>query len=65
MLEQYTTEAASLLIGIGAGIFIRAKLWWGQKPLAEKKAAIDDAIASMEDGRITTAEVRALVKKYL
>jgi hypothetical protein len=65
MIEQYATEGAALLVGIGTGIVIHAKLWWKNKTTEEKKAAIDDALAAFEDGRLTLGELRALIKKHL
>ena len=59
------THAGTLLIGVGTGIVIHAKLWWKNKTTEEKKAAIDDALAAFDDGKLTMGELRALIKKHL
>ncbi len=61
----FLTHAGTLLIGVGTGIVIHAKLWWKNKTTEEKKEAIDDALAAFEDGRLTLGELRALIKKHL
>jgi hypothetical protein len=61
----FLTHAGTLLIGVGTGIVIHAKLWWKNKTIDEKKEAIDDALAAMGDGKITVAEARELIKKHL
>lgn len=58
-------HAGTLLVGIGTGIVIHAKLWWKNKTIDEKKEAIDDALAALGDGKVTVAEVRTIVQKHL
>ncbi|WP_319507868.1 hypothetical protein [uncultured Methanolobus sp.] len=65
MIESYATEAVTLLIGIGAGIFIRTKLWWKNKTLEEQKSLVYEVLQSLEDGKITAAEAKALIKNHL
>ncbi|TGC06989.1 SHOCT-like domain-containing protein [Methanolobus halotolerans] len=65
MLESHATEAATFLIGIGAGIVIRAKLWWKNKTSEERKSLVYEILQSLEDGKITAAEAKALIKNHL
>ncbi|WP_342303642.1 hypothetical protein [Methanolobus sp. ZRKC5] len=65
MIESYATEAATFLIGIGAGIVIRTKLWWKNKTAEERKSFVYEVLQSLEDGKITAAEVKALIKNHL
>lgn len=65
MIEQHVTEAATFLIGIGTGIVIHAKLWWGAKTKVERVSMVNYAIDSLEDGRITAEEAKGFVKKFL
>ncbi|WP_292461660.1 hypothetical protein [Methanolobus sp.] len=65
MIESYATEIATFLIGIGAGIVIRAKLWWKFKSTEERKALVYDIFQSLEDGKITATEAKALIKNHL
>jgi hypothetical protein len=65
ILSTYATEGAALLVGIGTGIIIHAKLWWKSKTTEERKAFVYDAMQSLEDGKITAAEAKALIKAHL
>ncbi|MDY0385663.1 MAG: hypothetical protein R2741_03690 [Methanolobus sp.] len=65
MIESYSTEVATFLIGIGAGIVIRAKLWWKKKTAEERKSFVYEVLQSLEDGKITAAEAKALLKNHL
>ena len=65
MMEAYATEAATFLVGIGTGIAIRAKLWWKNKTPEEQKSFVYEVLQSLEDGKITSAEAKALIKKHL
>ncbi|MDG6244937.1 MAG: hypothetical protein QCH31_11220 [Methanolobus sp.] len=65
IIESCATEATTFLIGIGASILIRAKLWWKNKSREERKIFIYDILQSMEDGKITAAEAKALIKTHL
>ena len=65
MIESYATEAITFLIGIGAGIAIRAKLWWKNKTPEEQKSFVYEVLQSLEDGKITSAEAMALIKNHL
>lgn len=65
MIESYTTEATTFLIGIGAGIVIRAKLWWKNKTAEERKSFVYEILQSLEDGKITATEAKALIKTHL
>ncbi|WP_370575254.1 hypothetical protein [Methanomethylovorans sp.] len=65
MIEAYATEATTFLIGIGAGIAIQAKLWWKSKTAEERKSFVYDILQSLEDGKITAAEAKALIKTHL
>ncbi|TQD25096.1 hypothetical protein [Methanolobus vulcani] len=65
MMEAYATEVATFLIGIGAGIIIRAKLWWKNKTAEQQKSFVDEVLQSLEDGKITSAEAKALIKNHL
>lgn len=65
MIESYATEAATFLIGIGTGIVIRAKLWWKNKTAEERKSFVYEILQSLEDGKITAAEAKALIKNHL
>lgn len=65
MIESYATEAAALIVGIGTGIVIHAKLWWGAKTKAERVSMVNYAIDSLEDGRLTVEEAKGFIKKYL
>ena len=65
MIESYATEAVTFLIGIGAGIVIRAKLWWKNKTVEERKSFVYEILQSLEDGKITSAEAKALIKNHL
>jgi hypothetical protein len=65
MIESYATEATTFLIGIGAGVVIRAKLWWKNKTVEERRSFVYEVLQSLEDGKITTVEAKALLKKHL
>lgn len=65
MIESYATEATTFLIGIGAGIAIRAKLWWKNKTAEERKSFVYEVLQSLEDGKITATEAKALIKNHL
>ncbi|WMW22755.1 hypothetical protein RE476_02735 [Methanolobus mangrovi] len=65
MIESYATEAATFLIGISTGIAIRAKFWWKNKTTEEKKSFVYEVLQSLEDGKITTAEAKDLIKNHL
>ncbi|MDP2216404.1 MAG: hypothetical protein Q8J68_03845 [Methanolobus sp.] len=65
MIEQYATEGATFLMGIGAGIVIRAKLWWKSKSTEERKALVYDVLQSLEDGKITASEAKNMIKTHL
>jgi len=65
MMESYAKEAATFLIGIGAGIVIRTKLWWKNKTVEEQKSFVYEVLQSLEDGKITAAEAKALIKNHL
>ena len=65
MIESYTTETVTFLLGIGAGIVIRAKLWWENKTTEERKSFVYEILQSLEDGKITNVEAKALLKKHL
>ena len=65
MIESYATEIVTFLLGIGAGIVIRAKLWWKNKSVEERKSFVYEIMQSLEDGKITTVEAKALLKKHL
>ncbi|WP_292470873.1 hypothetical protein [Methanolobus sp.] len=65
MIESYATEAVTFLIRISAGIVIRAKLWWKNKTAEEQKSFVYEVLQSLEDGKITTAEAKALIKNHL
>ncbi len=65
MMEAYATEVATFLIGIGTGIAIRTKLWWKNKTAEERKSLVYEVFQSLEDGKITAAEAKALIKNHL
>ncbi|MBP2030354.1 hypothetical protein J2755_001288 [Methanohalophilus levihalophilus] len=65
MIESYLTEAATFLIGIGTGIAIRAKIWWKNKTAEERKCFVYEILQSLEDGKITAAEAKTLIKNHL
>jgi hypothetical protein len=65
MIEQYATEGAALLVGIGTGIVIHAKLWWKSKSTEERKALVYDVLQSLEDGKITASEAKNMIKTHL
>jgi uncharacterized membrane protein YidH (DUF202 family) len=65
MMEAYATEIATFLIGIGTGIAIRAKLWWKNKTAEERKSFVYEVLQSLEDGKITATEAKALIKTHL
>ncbi len=65
MIESYATEAATFLIGIVAGIAIRAKLWWKNKTAEERRSFVCEILQSLEDGKITAAEAKVLIKNHL
>lgn len=65
MIESYTTEASTFLIGIATGIAIRAKLWWKNKTAEERKFLVYEVLQSLEDGKITASEAKALIKAHL
>jgi hypothetical protein len=61
----FLTHAGTLLIGVGTGIVIHAKLWWGAKTKAERVSMVNYAIDSLEDGRLTVEEAKGFIKQYL
>lgn len=65
MIESYTTEATTFIIGIGTGIIIRAKLWWKNKTAEERRSFVYEILQSLEDGKITAAEAKALIKTHI
>lgn len=65
MIESYATEATTFLIGIGTGIVIRAKLWWKNKTPEEQKSLVYEVLLSLEDGKISAAEAKDLIRNYL
>lgn len=65
MIETYATEATTFLMGIGAGIFIRAKLWWKNKTTEERNSFVYEVLQSLEDGKISAAEAKDLIRNHL
>ncbi|WP_370575823.1 hypothetical protein [Methanomethylovorans sp.] len=65
MIESYATEATTFLIGIATGIAIRAKLWWKNKTAEERRSFVYEILQSLEEGKITAAEAKALIKTHL
>ncbi|MDP2217384.1 MAG: hypothetical protein Q8J68_08870 [Methanolobus sp.] len=64
-MEPYIEGAAGLIVGIGVGIVIRAKLWWGSKTRAQKLALASDLIDSVEDGKVTAEEAKKIIRTHL
>lgn len=65
MIEQYSGEVIAFATGIAGGIVIRAKLWWNSKSPATRREIILDTMDKLQDGKITWAEAKDTVTKYL
>ena len=63
--STYTSQTAALIVGIGMGILIHAKLWWGSKSKEQKKALVSDLVTAVEDGKLTAKEATVLIKEHL
>lgn len=73
MYEQYMTyfytyilpPIVTLVAGVISGYILRAKKWWGNKTVEEQKNALKDAIACLQDGRISADDINMLIDKHI
>lgn len=64
MIDVDPTAATTFVLGLGAGLVLTIKTWWGKKSISQKKAAFNDAIESIGDRKLTVAEIQAYVDKH-